>query len=197
MDVSSNVKPPDWEPRKYWSDMGPWLAGPGAATREHKDTERLLRTELRKLAPISNVLDVGCGRGRLAAVLAKVLPKAHYTGIDVGLDQGVAVMNVRPDGVFYQSALQDFDPGQKWDLVLVSEVLMHIPPDEIERAVDRLFKLSSKWIVAVEWTEPMPGVEPAYWNWIHDYAGMFGDHIVRSTKSHAQTLYVIDSPGFP
>jgi hypothetical protein len=75
--------------------------------------------------------------------------------------------------------------------VLASEVLLHIPPDEIEHSVDRLFKLSAKWIITVDWTEPIPGVEAAYWNWIHDYKGLFGDSIERSHKSYLQTIYVL------
>jgi len=196
MDVSSNVKPEGWEPRRYWADMGPWLAGPGAATKEHRETERHLRTHLRSLGPIQSVLDVGCGRGRLASLLAKVLPKAHYTGIDVGEEQCKATQQVRPDGTLYQSALQDFDTRHTYDLVLASEVLMHIPPNEIEQAVEQLFKLSSKWIVTIDWTQPLRD-ETAYWNWRHDYAGLYGDHIVRSQKSYAQTIYVVHSPGFP
>jgi 2-polyprenyl-3-methyl-5-hydroxy-6-metoxy-1,4-benzoquinol methylase len=191
MDVGSNIKPEGWDPRKYWADMGPWLAGPGAHTKEHKETEKQLRGILRTLGPIRSVLDVGCGRGRLASVLAKVLPHAQYTGIDVGMEQAMATLNVRPDGETHAVALQDFYPGATYDLVLASEVLLHIPPDEIEHAVDRLFKLSAKWIVTIDWTEPIPGVEPAYWNWIHDYSSLFGDSIERSQKSYLQTIYVL------
>lgn len=197
MDVSSNVKPEGWEPRRYWADMGPWLAGPGAATKEHRETERHLRTHLRALGPIESVLDVGCGRGRLASVLAKVLPKAKYHGIDVGPEQLKATQQVRPDGTLYLSPLQEFDTRHQYDLVIASEVLMHIPPAEIEQAVEQLFKLSRKWIISIDWTQKMPWVEAAYWNWLHDYQGLYGDHIVRSQKSHAQTIYVVESRGWP
>jgi SAM-dependent methyltransferase len=195
--VTGLEKPEGWEPRKYWADMGPWLAGPGAHTKEHKETEKQLRGILRDLGPIGSVLDVGCGRGRLASVLGKVLPDAAYTGIDVGMEQAQATLQVRPDGETHAVALQDFYPGKTYDLVLASEVLLHIPPEEIEHSVDRLFKLSAKWIITVDWTEPIPGVEPAYWNWIHDYKGLYGDAIVRSQVVHNQTIYVVSSPGFP
>jgi len=88
-------------------------------------------------------------------------------------------------------ALQDFYPGTTYDLVLASEVLLHIPPDEIEQAVDRLFKLSAKYIVTIDWTEPIPGVEAAYWNWIHDYRSLFEGQIERTQKSYLQTIFVV------
>lgn len=179
-----------YEPTEFWTAHGPFIAGPGAASPEHVEAETILGALLPSLGPIADVLDVGCGRGRLAGLLADVLPDAHYSGIDIGEAQVAATQLVRPEGDLYHSSLQDFTPGRRrWDLVLVSEVLMHIPPEDIEAAVLKLVSLSSRWIVAVEWTEPVPP-PIAEWNWIHDYRALFGS-VHQAIPTNLQTVFVV------
>lgn len=181
-----------FDPRTYWPQMGPWLAGPGAVSPEHIAIEGMLRQLLPELAPIHSVLDVGCGRGRLAALLADVLPEARYTGLDIGYAQTEATQKVRPDGTLYTVPIQDFDARHSFDLVLVSEVLMHIPPDEILDVCTKLRKIARKWILAIEWTQPIGDINPAEYNWLHDYRTLFGaDHIEQETVQDLQSIFLI------
>lgn len=182
-----------FDPRTYWPAMGPWLAGPGAVSPEHIHIEGLLRDLLPSIELIRSVLDVGCGRGRLASLLAEALPKAHYSGLDIGEAQAQATQAVRPDGTVYVSPIQDFDSRHRFDLVLVSEVLMHIPPNEIEQVVAKLLQLAQKYILLIEWTQPMdPSIRPAEWNWLHDYHALFGDKRIELERVHAlQSILLI------
>jgi len=180
-----------FDPRTYWPAMGPWLAGPGAVSPEHIQTEAFLAALLPSLNPIHSVLDVGCGRGRLAALLQDVLPAAHYTGLDIGEAQVAATQAVRPDGTLYVTPIQDFDTKHRYDLVLVSEVLMHIPPNEIASVCQKLLKLAAKAIVAIEWTQPIGEVVPAEYNWLHDYRALFGERVTQEHVIALQSIYVI------
>lgn len=181
-----------FDPRTYWPAMGPWLAGPGAISPEHIRIEGLLRQLLPELAPIHSVLDVGCGRGRLASVLGEVLPSAHYSGLDIGEAQVQATSEVRPDGTLYKVPIQDFNPKHKYDLVLVSEVLMHIPPNEIKVVCDKLLKMANRYVLAIEWTQPIGTLPVAEWNWLHDYRALFGDeHIEQETVQDLQSIFLI------
>jgi SAM-dependent methyltransferase len=181
-----------FNPRTYWPAMGPWLAGPGAVSPEHIALESILVNLLPSLNPISSVLDVGCGRGRLASLLGEVLPSAHYTGLDIGLAQVQATEAVRPDGNVYHTPIQDFDPKHRFDLVLSSEVLMHIPPNEIEQVAHKMSTIASKYILLIEWTEPIGDVVPAEWNWIHDYRALFGEERIELERIHAlQSIFLI------
>lgn len=181
----------EFNPRTYWPAMGPWLAGPGAVSPEHIAIEQILTDLLPSLGPIHSVLDVGCGRGRLASLLGETLPDAHYTGLDIGSAQTEATQKVRPDGAVYTTPIQDFDSKHKYDLVLSSEVLMHIPPNEIEQVAQKLLQLATKAIVLIEWTQPMdPTIQPAEWNWIHDYRALF-PNITQEQVHHLQTIFVV------
>ena len=136
------------------------------------------------------MLDVGCGRGRLASLLGEVLPKAHYTGLDIGEAQTQATQAVRPDGMVYTVPIQDFDPKHRYDLILLSEVLMHIPPEDMEAVAAKLLKMATKAIVLIEWTQPIGDVVPSEVNWLHDYRALFPN--VTHEQVHAlQSIFII------
>lgn len=178
-----------FSPDEYWPRMGRWLAGPGAATPEHKQAEAFLTEILPTLGPIDDVLDVGCGRGRLADLLLEVLPAVKYSGVDIGEEQVKATRLVRPDGEVFHSRLQDFAPDRQWDLVIVSEVLMHITPADIAEACLRVKDLARKWLVTIDWTEPLGDKPIAEWNWLHPYLDLLGPaaHVI---PTNLQTIFV-------
>jgi SAM-dependent methyltransferase len=168
-------KPFVYDPVPYWTANGPHLSPPGSDSPEQAAVRvelQLLIEELQEInGPISSVLDVGCGQGRLAAFLLDVLPAAKYSGLDLAEAQLKGTLAVRPDAeAFYLSRLQDFMPvvKQQWDLVIASEVLLHIPPDEIKKACEVLKAITGKYLITVDWSQPLDG-EIAPWNWLHDY----------------------------
>lgn len=177
---------------QYWKDSGPYLAGPDAVSPDHAVVQELLRDLLPTLGHIDDVVDLGCGRGRIASLLLDVLPSAKYTGVDVGEAQVEATRLVRPDGDFYTSRLQDFEPDRQWDLVIISEVLMHIPPSDIEAVCHKVKGLARKWVVTIDWTAPLGDVPIADWNWLHPYEQMFGpDSVEREIPTGLQSIFVI------
>jgi SAM-dependent methyltransferase len=175
-------KPFVYDPVEYWTANGPHLSPPGSDSPEQAAVRvelQLLIEELQEInGPISSVLDVGCGQGRLAAFLLDVLPAAKYSGLDLAEAQLKGTLAVRPDAeAFYLLRLQDanaiellrqHDTVLHWDLVLASEVLLHIPPDEIELACRNLKRMAGRYLITVDWTQPLEG-EIAPWNWLHDY----------------------------
>ena len=84
-------------------------------------------------------LDVGAGSGRISLLLSTA-----------GFAQGVAVEVAPPAGwdeVFrhapqlylFRGLLQDFQPEYTFDLAFLGDVFEHIPPDDIETFLNRLF----------------------------------------------------------
>lgn len=168
-----------------------WRADQGVvpAVAELSPAFDLLRDVLPMLRPVSSVLDVGCGQGRIADLLLDVFPAADYVGIDISPVQVAATKVVRPDGAVYQSRLQDFTDSAGFDLVIASEVLMHVPPDEIQAACDKVKSLARKWVLTVDWTEPVAG-KTAEWNWLHDYRSLFGT-VERAIPAGLQSIFLI------
>lgn len=169
-----------------------WRADQGVvpAVEEPSPAFDLLPDVLRSLdGPITSVLDVGCGQGRIAELLLQVFPAGQYVGIDISPSQVYATKLVRPDGNVYLSRLQDFDDDAGFDLVIASEVLMHVAPAEIQAACDKLKSLARKAVVTVDWTVPLRG-EIAEWNWLHHYEALFRS-VERVVPAGLQSIMVV------
>lgn len=161
-----------FDPDFFWRANGPYLATESVSP-EHQATEAILRELLWEIRPIRSVIDVGCGQGRLARMLAEELPKAVYTGMDLGQAQLDGTRLAQPNGSFVLSRLQDYQGGQQYDLAIASEVLLHIPPTDIQKACDNLRALAGKWLITVDWTQKL-SVPTAEWNWLYDYQELLG-----------------------
>ena len=134
------------------------------------------------------VLEVGCGFGRIGALVKSLRPDVAYTGIDISPDLIQSARTRVPDGEFYGVTLSDFDPGGRtFDLVIAAEVLMHIPTRSVGRAIDKMHALSSRHIVTVDWTEPVERKVGPH-NFLHDYRALGAS--VRVPVG-AQTIHVV------
>ena len=134
-----------------------------------------------------SALEVGCGLGRITSILATLT--ADLTAIDIGPDQVEATGKRVPSAKMHRASLQDWEPSRTWDLVVATEVLMHIPPNEIQAACDKLRSMANRWVVTVDWTEPIRDT-PAEHNWLHDYRDLFGI-VERAIPIGQQSIFVV------
>lgn len=114
------------------------LASPGRASTEAW-VRRRLPILLAPGRPLT-ILEIGCGSGRMARMLAEMGYRGAYHGIDIG-DR----FNMAPiEGLairFTQSDIHAFDPGgQRFDLILSISALEHIPEDR------KLLAATANWL---------------------------------------------------
>lgn len=179
-----------YEPVSYWQERGKTYEQDFRRTPAFEAQEAALGEFVARLS-YASVLDVGCGFGRLAPVLLAGRENVAYSGIDVSADMLRGARRLVPAGDFVRSSLDDFDPaGRKWDLVLASEFLMHIPSADVGAAIAKLRSMATRHVITIDWTEPLPTsrrISPH--NMIHDYAALFGDAIARSRVVGLQTIF--------
>lgn len=82
----------------------------------------------------------------------------------------------------------------KADLVLTSGVLIHVPPGKLDEALGQIYRLSRKWILAIEYdgddqVVPYRGFGDMLWR--RDY----GQHFERATEAKVCSRW-LDVPGF-
>jgi SAM-dependent methyltransferase len=147
-----------------------------------------------------SVLEVGCGFGRITRLLLESFGKAivKYVAVDMSPDQirnardyveqsylkgggGTAVDDV--DGrkgdwlEFVVSDIQSLKStsasNHSYDLVLASEVLLHILPSEIQKVVYQLTEMSNRHIINVDWYEDEVPKKVAPHNFIHRYEEIY------------------------
>jgi SAM-dependent methyltransferase len=105
----------------------------------------------------------------------------EYLAVDISPDQienakSLLSSTKLPNQVkldFLVSDIQSLRLGKKYDLVLMSEVLLHILPTDIESIIKKLITLSNKHIINIDWYEDNPPKTQASHNFIHQYEALY------------------------
>lgn len=166
-----------FDPDAYWRSTPP-SEYPTHRRQEHR-LERLLGS-----LDFDTALELGAGNGRITRLLA-----GHPTTVvDIAPDR-VEALRSRLGVEGTASRIQDFAPSRTWDLVIAVEVLMHIPPSDIEAVCNQLRSLANRYIVTCDWSTPLPkGRTPAAHNWLHDYASLLRP--TRTIRIGRQSIYL-------
>lgn len=163
-------------PFQYWREEGKIYQKNFRPNKHHKLHEKLLVNLLKKLE-FSTVLEVGCGFGRITKLMVNNFKSIkEYDAIDLSPDQiENAKRYVNSQLVKYQvSEIQAFNPGDKrYDLVLISEVLLHVMPSEIKAVMEKLVSLSNKHVVNIDYYEDVQTLELAEYNFLHQYEQIY------------------------
>lgn len=177
-----------YDPVAYWNRRGRVYERRFVPAR-YAAQEAALREVLAALPAPASVIDVGCGFGRLADLVAEVWPEARYTGLDQSASMlARAHHHHHRRTEFIRSPVERFRTTRRWDVAVAAEVLMHVPPDRVRAAVARLLALAPV-VVTVDWTEPVDGA--AEHNFRHDYAALFAGHAVQRRAVGLQTIHVV------
>lgn len=175
---------PDYVPKDYWLREGATYMARFRHTKEFRLQESLLVDCLKNLRPpFSTVLELGCGFGRITKLLLFNFAINEYVAVDLSPEQIQNARGYVGDGKveFIVSDLQGFESDKKYDLVIASEVLMHVLPSEIGQAVAKLASMSRHHVVNIDWYEEKPRAGAPH-NFIHDYEAAYRNAHVASVE---------------
>lgn len=124
---------------------------------------------------IKSVLEVGAGKGDNLISIRNLSPWAflRLTGVDINEDACEAMEDEKI--VAIQGAFPHFELDNRYDLVLTRGFLIHVPPADIDAALEKIYTLSNRYIVIAEYYSPARraisyrGLRNALWT--DDYAG--------------------------
>lgn len=129
-------------------------------------------------APPRNILEVGCNVGQNLACIGDINGE-----VLTGVEPNEAARTVA-DSLSYASAVDGeaialpFGDGV-FDLSFTAGVLIHVPPEEIEGAINELWRVSSRYIVMVEYFAAEERMIPYRGEndmlWLRDYGGLLLD----------------------
>ena len=86
--------------------------------------------------------------------------------------------------LFLLSDIQSLKLNKKYDLVILSEVLLHVLPAEIDSIIKKVISLSNKHIINIDWYEdklPRDYKIRATYNFIHQYEAIYKKYTEPST----------------
>ena len=139
---------------------------------------------------INSVLELGCGFGRITKLLLTNYSNINeYLAVDISPDQ---IENAKtllssptlPNELkldFLVSDIQSLKLDKEYDLVILSEVLLHILPSDIDSIIKKLITLSKKYIINIDWYEDHPPRIQARHNFIHQYEAIYKKYTDPST----------------
>jgi len=174
---------PLYSPRKYWIEHGKKYKEQFQYNKRYRLQETILIDYLKSISHFSNVFEIGCGFGRITKLLLSNFPDIEeYIAVDISLYQienaKDYIKEVCPQDTKIQFLVSDISSLQidkKYDLVLASEVLMHILPSDINEVIRKLVELSKKHIVNIDWYEERTPKKIAPHNFIHRYQEIYND----------------------
>jgi pseudaminic acid biosynthesis-associated methylase len=170
---------------QHWAGaFGDAYADRNAATLE------AVQTRLRMLAPIlarldgdppQDILECGCNIGlNLRALRQLTRAELHAIEPNAHARQQVLDDRVLERGRLHDATLAQLPFGDaSVDLVFTSGVLIHVPPDRLERAMQEVHRVSRKYVLAVEYFSVKP--EAAEYRgqtgimWKRDFGGAYLD----------------------
>ena len=170
----------DFNVNEYWLKRGRESATEDPRYAEyHRLQERFLFDILRKgqVSP-RNIIELGCGSGRLTRLLAEHNPTAQIRALDLSADQLEKARRYCAgcDNILFEQ----FDfysgaplPGSDYDAAVAVEVFLHHPRTLVRSLIEKLSAISL-YLVNIDWSEAWPWKTPEH-VWVHDYQAVYAE----------------------
>jgi SAM-dependent methyltransferase len=164
----------------YWLERGRhYMEETRTPAEFHRLQERYLLDLLRGSAlPMRQILEIGCGFGRVTKLLAQTWPDAEITAVDLSPDQLANARRYCGENPRLHFEQYDFYsgqplPGTNFDTVIAIEVFLHHPPEVVIALMKKLAAVG-RFLVSIDWSEQWSWPTPEH-VWVHDYAKLYSE----------------------
>ena len=174
-----------YNPTEYWHERGKVYKKNFIYDKDKLLQEEFLNKYLNNIftdnqSPQS-VLELGCGFGRITKLLLTNYPVIkEYLAVDLSphqIENAKKYVGSTDNKLsFHLSDIQSLNTNKKYDLVIISEVLLHVLPSDIDSVIKKVISLSNKHIINIDWYEdnlPPDYKKRATYNFIHQYEAIY------------------------
>jgi SAM-dependent methyltransferase len=180
-----------YNPSEYWRERGKVYKKNFRYDKDKRLQEEFLLTHLNGISgSFKSVLELGCGFGRITKLLLTNYDNiTEYLAVDISSDQienakaliSSAKLSNKVKLDFLVSDIQSLKLDKQYDLVILSEVLLHILPTDIDSIVNKLISMTKRHIINIDWYEDQPPKTQASHNFIHQYEALYKKYTQPST----------------
>jgi pseudaminic acid biosynthesis-associated methylase len=112
---------------------------------------------LKRTRSVSSVLELGANIGNNLLAISHLLPQCELAGVEIN-PTAVASLRQIPSVKVFQGSLLQFSPLDlgMYDLTFTSGVLIHLDPNHLHEAYERLYACSRSYICLIEYYNPTP-----------------------------------------
>jgi spore coat polysaccharide biosynthesis protein SpsF len=104
---------------------------------------------------IKTVLELGANVGMNIKALKLLLPFSKFSGVEINEAAYRSLISI--DGVQgYHQSIFNFEPQHLYDFVFIKGVLIHINPEMLHIAYEKLYNSSNHYICIAEYYNPTP-----------------------------------------
>lgn len=111
---------------------------------------------LKSTENITSVLEFGANIGLNLMVLKSLIPDLSLNAVEINLSAVQELQKIVPKENIYTGSFTEFTSKKKFDLVISRGVLIHLNPDDLEKAYKQLYDYSNKYILISEYFNPTP-----------------------------------------
>ena len=182
-----------YNPSEYWHERGKIYKKNFRYDKNKRVQEEFLIAHLNNISgSFKTVLELGCGFGRITQLLLSNYSNiTEYLAVDISPDQIENAKSLLSSTKltnhvkvnFLVSDIQSLRLDKEYDLVILSEVLLHILPTEIDSIIKKLITLSKKHIINIDWYEDHAPESQASHNFIHQYETLYKKYTEPSTTT--------------
>lgn len=187
-----------YNPSEYWYERGKIYKKNFRYDKSKRLQEEFLIAHLNNISgSFKSVLELGCGFGRITQLLLTNYNNiTEYLAVDISPDQienaksllsSTKLPNNQVKVDFLVSDIQSLRLDKEYDLVILSEVLLHILPTDIDSVIKKLITLSKKYIINIDWYEEHSPKSQASHNFIHQYEELYKKYTEPSTTTIKRT----------
>ncbi|MFT0181158.1 pseudaminic acid biosynthesis-associated methylase [Pseudomonas sp. MS15a(2019)] len=115
---------------------------------------------LARAGTLDSVLELGSNRGLNLQALRALLPHAQLQGVELN-GKACTLARALEVAEIWEGSLFDYSVTAAFDLAFTKGVLIHLPPDLLPAAYDKLYQASKRFILVAEYYNPTP-VEVSY-----------------------------------
>ena len=104
---------------------------------------------------LTSILELGCNNGRNLEALRKIDVKFELKGYEIN-EIAIKEAQKKKFDVSKKSISSNLQNSKSYDLVFTKGVLIHIPPNKLDRVYTNMYNLSKKYLLVAEYFNPTP-----------------------------------------
>lgn len=141
---------------KFWAgDFGDNYIDRNQSDALHAANLKFFSTVLSCTGKVDSVFEHGANIGMNFRALKTLLPSSEMGGVEINKAAFKQLKELIGEGAVNKSIF-DFKPSKKYDLSFIKGVLIHLNPDMLGVAYEKLYQTSKKYILIAEYYNPTP-----------------------------------------
>ena len=105
---------------------------------------------------LNSCIEFGANVGLNLRALRSLYPKLECSAVEINSEAAEILAEIIGSDHVNNSSIFDIDSTEKFDLVLIKGVLIHLNPDLLLNVYTKLYEMTSKYILICEYYNPTP-----------------------------------------